>query len=133
MLGEMLGTCAPSQTLTVVQAGPIETAEPTPMETGGTLPVSPTPASTYESCDDAETAGEPRVQGSSGSGRGFPAAKVPRAGDGDGDGVVCERGSVLRLLRLNSHSSGTCLPPPLKRFASTEERGPFHRFGWCCA
>ena len=90
-LGEMLGACAPSQTLTVVQAGPIETAEPTPTETGRTPSSSPTPASTYASCDDAAAAGEPRVQGSSGPGRGFPAAKVPSAGDGDGDGVVCER------------------------------------------
>ena len=90
-LGEMLGTCAPSQTITVVRAGPIETAEPTPTQLGVTPSPSPTPASTYASCDDAVAAGEPRVQGSSGSGRGFPAAKVPSARDGDGDGVVCER------------------------------------------
>ena len=70
-LGEMLGTCAPSQTLTVVRAGPTETAEPTPTETGGTPPASPTPASTYASCDDAETAGEPRVQGSRRAGSGI--------------------------------------------------------------
>ena len=90
-LRAMLGTCAPSQALTVVRAGPINITEPTPTDTGGTPSPSPTPASTYESCDDADTAGEPRVQGSSGPGRGFPAAKVPSAGDGDGDGVVCER------------------------------------------
>ena len=90
-LGEMLGTCAPSQTLTAVRAGPIETAEPTPTETGGAPSPSPAPASTYASCDDAVAAGEPRVQGSSGSGRGFPAETVPSARDGDGDGVVCER------------------------------------------
>ena len=40
-LGEMLGTCAPSQTLTVVQASPIETAEPTPTAIGGAPPPSP--------------------------------------------------------------------------------------------
>ena len=90
-LREMLGTCAPSQTITVVRAGPIETAEPTPTQLGVTPSPSPTPASPYASCDDAVAAGELRVQGSSGSGRGFPAAKVPSAGDGDGDGVVCER------------------------------------------
>ena len=45
----------------------------------------------YASCDEAEDAGEERVQGSSGSGRGFPQAMVPSARDGDGDGVVCER------------------------------------------
>ena len=90
-LGEMLGTCAPSQTLTIVRVGLIETTEPTPTQISGKPSPSPTPASTYASCDDAETAGEPRVQGSSGSGRGSPAAKVPSARDGDGDGVVCER------------------------------------------
>ena len=90
-LREMLGACAPSQALTVVRAGPTETAEPTPTQTSGKPSPSPTPASTYASCDDAETAGESRVVGGSGAGRGFPAAKVPSAGDGDGDGVVCER------------------------------------------
>ena len=40
---------------------------------------------------EAETAGEPRVRGSQGPGRGFPKAIVPSARDGDGDGVVCER------------------------------------------
>ena len=45
----------------------------------------------YGSCEDAEAAGEQRVQGSRGRGRGFPKAMVPSARDGDGDGVVCER------------------------------------------
>ena len=39
----------------------------------------------------AETAGESRVQGSAGGGRGFPKETVPCTRDGDGDGVVCER------------------------------------------
>ena len=45
----------------------------------------------YGSCEEAEAAGEQRVQGSQGVGRGFPKAMVPSARDGDGDGVVCER------------------------------------------
>lgn len=45
----------------------------------------------YDSCDEAEAAGEPRMQGERGAGRGFPAEKVPTARDGDEDGVVCER------------------------------------------
>ena len=47
--------------------------------------------SVYESCEEAVEAGESRVQGTSGEGRGFPQAMVPSARDGDGDGVVCER------------------------------------------
>ena len=90
-LGEMLDTCTPSRTLTVVQVDISEAAEPTPAQPAGTPSPSPTPASTYASCEDAEAAGEPRVQGSNGPGRGFPQAKVPSARDGDGDGVVCER------------------------------------------
>ena len=45
---------------------------------------------TYTSCEEAESAGAPRIQGGSGPGHGFPAALVPDARDGDGDGVVCE-------------------------------------------
>ena len=54
-------------------------------------PVSNTPtprARSYSSCDAAQAAGEPRVQGSKGNGRGFPKSIVPSARDGDG--VVCE-------------------------------------------
>ena len=90
-LGEMLGTCAPARTLTVVRVDPVETTEPTPPQSPGTASPSPAPASAYATCDDAVEVGEPRIQGGSGSGRGFPAAKVPSARDGDGDGVVCER------------------------------------------
>ena len=44
----------------------------------------------YGSCDEAEAAGEERMQGSQGGGQGYPKAMVPSARDGDGDGVVCE-------------------------------------------
>ena len=47
--------------------------------------------SVYGSCEEAESAGEQRVQGSRGGGRGVPKAMVPSARDGDGDGIVCER------------------------------------------
>ena len=58
-----------------------------------TVTTTPTPVAgaVYESCEAAEAAGEPRIQGSNGPGRGFPKAKVPSARDGDGDGVVCEQ------------------------------------------
>ena len=64
-------------------------ATPTP-----TLVPEPEPQETrsiYASCEEAEEAGEARVQGSHGEGRGFPREMVPSARDGDGDGVVCER------------------------------------------
>ena len=63
------------------------TATPTlvpELEPGDNIP-------SYESCEEAAEAGESRVQGSAGGGRGFPQAMVPSARDGDGDGVVCER------------------------------------------
>ena len=50
-----------------------------------------TETTVYASCEEAAEAGEERVQGSRGGGRGFPAEMVPSARDGDGDGVVCER------------------------------------------
>ena len=82
-LQDMLATCGDPPLLVVTQAGPIS------------LPANPTPAPTvsnsYASCDEAMAAGERRVRGSKGPGRGFPKAKVPSARDGDGDGVVCEK------------------------------------------
>ena len=45
----------------------------------------------YGSCEEAVEAGESRVPGSVGGGRGFPKEMVPSARDGDGDSVVCER------------------------------------------
>ena len=91
-LAEMLKTCTPALTLTVIPhdipqpeatPSPTATVEPTPLP-------SPTIAESYESCEAAEEAGEPRILGSSGLGRGFPMEKVPGARDGDSDGVVCE-------------------------------------------
>ena len=70
--------------------------EPVPVEARTTEGI-PTPSSeleekrpVYGSCEEAEAAGESRVQGSIGPGRGFPSEVVPRVRDGDGDGVVCE-------------------------------------------
>ena len=78
-LAEMLKTCAPMQTLVVVLSNEVQ-----PLAT-------PNLEDSYGSCDAAEAAGEPRVSGTNGSGRGFQKDKVPSARDGDGDGVVCER------------------------------------------
>ena len=85
-LAKMLGSCANPPQLTVSRQTQIE---PTPVPTRNA--VQPTPATrTYASCDVAQAAGELRVQGSKGSGRGFPKWMVPSARDGDGDSVVCE-------------------------------------------
>ena len=86
-LEEMLGTCAIPPKLTVIKSDRVpSSARPTPTPTP-----SPTGDATYDSCDEAEEAGEQRVLGSNGSGRGFPQSMVPSARDGDDDGIVCER------------------------------------------
>ena len=84
-LRHMLQTCEPSRSLSFVW---VERSRPKVKVTPSPTPVS---GKTYASCDEAAEASEPRVRGSKGDGRGFPAAKVPSARDGDGDGVVCER------------------------------------------
>ena len=90
-LDQMLATCDVPHQLGVV----VTFERPNLPSFGGSTPL-PTPANEpsarlYASCDEAEAAGETRVLGSQGSGRGFPKAMVPSARDGDGDGVVCER------------------------------------------
>ena len=84
----MLDTCATPPELQISDGGtPI-----VPRPTNGPHYPTPTPTvRTYSSCDAAQAAGEIRVQGSNGGGRGFPKWMVPSARDGDGDGVVCER------------------------------------------
>lgn len=82
-LEEMLRTCEPSRSLVVVR---VESSQP-----NATATQTPESDKVYGSCDEAVEADEPRVRGSKGDGRGFPAAMVPSARDGDGDGVVCER------------------------------------------
>ena len=82
---EMLGTCE----------DPLEVEVRKSLETMmGALRLEPTQepeSSVYGSCEEAEFAGEQRVQGSQGGGRGFPKGMVSSARDGDGDGVVFER------------------------------------------
>ena len=86
-LVQMLNTCANRPELMV---SPKTQSAPTPEPTRRAE--QPIPAvRTYCSCDAASAAGERRIQGSEGDGRGFPKAMVPSARDGDGDGVVCER------------------------------------------
>ena len=88
-LVQMLNTCANRPHLMVAHQSQVG---PTPIPTGA--PVRQTPTATvvsYSSCDAAQAADETRVQGTKGSGRGFPKWMVPSARDGDGDGVVCER------------------------------------------
>ena len=80
-LQEMLATCDEIVDLTTTVA---DATAPI------VVPTSPADG-LYSTCEEAEAAGEPRVQGASGSGRGFPAWTIPSARDGDGDGVVCER------------------------------------------
>ena len=72
-------------------ATPTMTPTATPTMTPTATPTAlPQPEGVYASCEEAEAAGEERVKGSIGESWGFPAALVPSARDGDGDGVVCE-------------------------------------------
>ena len=88
-LNQMLSTCDEPPRLWVSHGSvpgvhrATSTPEPRPTATATTIK--------YNSCDAAQAAGETRVQGSKGNGRGFPKWMVPSARDGDGDGVVCER------------------------------------------
>ena len=66
------------------------TTETTSTTETSTPPAAASSGTEYASCEAAEAAGKPRVQGSSGPGLGFPQAIVPSARDGDSDGVVCE-------------------------------------------
>ena len=89
-LNQMLSTCDEPPSLWVSHGSvpgvhrATSTPEPRPTATAATIK--------YNSCDAAQAAGETRVTGSKGQGRGFPKWMVPSArdGDGDGDGVVCE-------------------------------------------
>ena len=87
----MLKTCAtPPELMAPGQSQ----SGPAPGTTSTPVPPAPAPAPTmksYSSCDAAQAAGEPRVQGSKGGGRGFPKWMVPSARNGDGDGVVYEK------------------------------------------
>ena len=88
-LVEMLDTCANPTVLRTSRVSPTG-VDPGSVGTP-TVPPTPAPASVYSSCDAAQAAGESRIQGGRGAGMGFPQEMVPSAGDGDGDGVVCER------------------------------------------
>ena len=73
---EMLGTCEV----------PVKVVE----LKGPSTPEAEEGPEVYGSCQEAESAGEMRVPGTRGGGKGFPQAMVPSARDGDGDGIVCE-------------------------------------------
>ena len=78
---DMLGTCENPPDVEVLTGMVVVTGVDKP---GADAPV-------YGSCEEAEAAGEERMQGSQGGGRGFQKEVVPSARDGDRDGVVCEQ------------------------------------------
>ena len=82
---DMLGTCENPPDLELWEAPGTATGE------HQFEPEEESESSVYQSCEEAESAEKQRVQGSQGSGRGFPKATVPSARDWDGDGIVCER------------------------------------------
>ena len=97
---EMLDTCEEPFEIEAERAEGVAGTGTSGRATEGTATATPTlipepeqqeNISVYGSCEEAVEAGESRVQGSVGGGRGFPKEMVPSARDGDGDGVVCER------------------------------------------
>ena len=92
----------------------------TPVESATTSKPTTTPSEgvIYASCEDADAAGERRVQGTSGPGRGFPEPMVPSARDGDGDGVVCERSPPAEP---RTTATPTATPAEVDTYASCDE------------
>ena len=97
---EMLDTCEEPVEVKAERAEGIAGTDTSGQAAAGEATATPTlvpepepkeSARVYGSCEEAVEAGESRVQGSVGGGRGFPKEMVPSARDGDGDGVVCER------------------------------------------
>ena len=84
---DMLGTCENPPDMEVEE---VEELDYLGTRVGEHKPTPELQNSVYGSCEEAAEAGEQRVQGSQGGGRGCPKAMVPTARDGDGDGVVCE-------------------------------------------
>ena len=82
---DMLGTCENPPEYEV------EVREAMEVRVGVLDPTAEPEGAVYGSCEEAEAAGEQRVQGSQGGGRGFPKSMVPTARDGDSDGAVCEQ------------------------------------------
>ena len=83
---DMLGTCEdPPEVVTEV-----ESYSAPGTVTGEHKPTEELQNPVYGSCEEAESAGEHRFQGSQSGGLGYPKAMVPSARDGDGDGIVCE-------------------------------------------
>ena len=105
--------------VTVRSATP--TPEPVASPTTATPPSASGTESVYDSCDDAEAAGEQRVQGSIGSGQGFPQSMVPSARDGDNDGVVCEETARSATPTPGPVASPTSEAPPAATVAPAEE------------
>ena len=80
---DMLGTCENPPKFEV------EIREAMEVRVGVLDPTAEPEGAVYGSCDEAEAAGEQRVQGSQGGGQGYPKRVVPSARDGDG--VVYEQ------------------------------------------
>ena len=79
---DMLGTCQHPPDFEV------ETRDKMVVKVGVHKPTAEPEYPVYGSCEEAEDAGEERVQGSQGGGQGFPKAMVPSAIGVDGNGFI---------------------------------------------
>ena len=88
LLTSLPPTPKPTPTLTAEQLRGqlhISTTMPTAQSTPKALQ-----GAVYESCEEADAAGEQRFRGVRGKEKGFPEEMIPSAQDKDGDGIVCE-------------------------------------------
>ena len=95
---EMLNTCTEPVGVEAKAAGRATRKDSSGRSAVGEATATPTlepepqaNASVFASCEEVGEAGESRVHGSVGGGRGFPKELVPSARGDDRDGVVCER------------------------------------------
>ena len=93
---DMLGTCENPPAVELEATGNVMIVP------GVDKPTADPEDTVYGSCEEAAEAGEERVQGSRGGGKGFSAETVPSVRDGDGDGVV------VRDLMHNAERETAC-------------------------
>ena len=132
----MLGTCAPSQSLTVVQAGPIETAETDAdgdWRYAASLSNSGIDIRVLRRRRDGGRASCSRQQRTGARFPGGPRCRAPATAMAMAMAMAsCVNGEGCSAASVGSSLRWDLLTSTAEAVASTEGPEPFHRFGWCC-